>query len=214
MIAVRDLTVRAGAFRLEGISFEAATGQYAVLMGKTGSGKTTVLECVCGLRRMVSGRIELMGSDVTRLRPAERGIGYVPQDGALFLTMSVHEHLAFALTIRATPPDAIARRVRELAELLGITHLLGRRPQGLSAGETQRVALGRALAAQPRILCLDEPLNALDRETHSQMCTLLKDVSRRTGVTTLHITHDPEEARCLADRVLMLQDGKIVEQRP
>src|SRR5215472_18843496 len=124
MIVVENLSVRAGAFALEGVSFALDTGQYGVLMGRTGCGKTTLLEAVCGLKPALGGRVTLMGRDVTRLRPGERGVGYVPQDRALFPTMTVWDHLAFALLIRKWPADAVAERVGELADLLGIGRLL------------------------------------------------------------------------------------------
>jgi len=185
------------------------TGHYGVLMGKTGSGKTTLLEAICGLRAVTGGRIFLMGSEVTNLKPAGRGIGYVPQDRALFQTMTVREHLAFALTIRRWERAEIDRRVDELAELLGLQHLLVRKPQGLSGGEAQRVALGRALAFRPGILCLDEPLSALDDETRQEMYELLQKVQAHTGVTTLHVTHHRGEASRLADSILLLKNGRI-----
>src|ERR1051326_2933804 len=149
MIQAEKLSVRVGQFVLCDISFAIPTGQYGFLMGKTGSGKTALLEAICGLRPAVAGCIRLMGRDVTHLKPAVRGIGYVPQDGALFPTLSVREHLAFALTIRRWSREAIHQRVEELADLLGLTGLLHRTPQGLSGGEAQRVALGRALANRP-----------------------------------------------------------------
>ena len=212
MIAVEGLCIRAGAFRLEDISFQIPTGGYGVLMGKTGSGKTTILESIIGLRHVVAGRILLCGRDVTRLKPAVRGIGYVPQDGAMFSKMTVAEQMGLALTIRRVPDAAVKQRVKELAELLGITHLLERRPQGLSGGERQRVALGRALSFRPGVLCLDEPLSALDEETRAQMCSLLDDIRHRTGVTTLHITHNTHEADTLADCMIRLKDGQVHRQ--
>lgn len=214
MIAVENLSVRAGAFVLENLSFHVATGQYAVLMGKTGTGKTTILEAICGLKPIRSGRILLFGRDVTQMRTADRGIGYVPQDLTLFRTMSVREHLAFALAIRRQPAAVIEHRVHELADMLGLTHLLSRRPAGLSGGEAQRVALGRALAYQPRILLLDEPLSALDDETRTGMYALLRSVQKQTGVTALHVTHSLQEARALADRVLLLHAGMIQDVTP
>lgn len=210
MIAVNHLTVRVGAFALGDITFEVPRGQYAALMGRTGTGKTTLLEALCGLKPVASGTIHLNGRDVTRLRPADRGIGYVPQDRALFQTMTVREHLAFALVIRKADRGAIQDRVAELSRLLGIEHLLDRKPQGLSGGEAQRVALGRALSVRPGILCLDEPLTALDEETRQEMCALLALVQQSTGVTILHVTHNPDEAARLADRVFRLQDGKVI----
>ncbi len=212
MIAVEHLTVRVGAFALQDITFEVPPGQYAVLMGRTGAGKTTLLEALCGLKPMAGGTIRLNGRDVTRLKPAERGIGYVPQDRALFQTMTVREHLAFALVIRKAARDAIRERVAELSRMLGIEHLLARKPYGLSGGEAQRVALGRALSVRPGILCLDEPLTALDDETRREMYTLLGNVRESTGVTILHVTHNLDEAAQLADCVFRLQNGKVQPQ--
>ena len=209
MIVIEAISVQAGEFRLDNVSLRVPTGSYAVLMGKTGSGKTTLLEAVIGLRRVTSGRIWLDGRDVTQSKPAVRGIGYVPQDGALFSKMTVEEQMGLALLIRRVPQAAIRQRVRELAALLGIAHLLHRKPRGLSGGERQRVALGRALSFRPRILCLDEPLSALDDETRRQMCDLLADIRTKTGVTTLHITHNLAEAHILADRLFRLEHGRI-----
>jgi len=209
MIAVQNLTVRVGTFVLKDVSFTVPTGRYAVLMGKTGSGKSTLLEAICGLTPVRGGSIGLMGDDVTRLKPADRGVGYVPQDLALFPTMTVREHLAFALVIRGWQEAAVQERVRELSALLGIGHLLERWPQRLSGGESQRVALGRALSFRPRVLLLDEPLSALDEETREDMYALLRAVHRETGVTVLHVTHSPGEAKKLADRILLLESGAI-----
>jgi len=209
MITLDRITIQAGKFRVSDISLEVPTGQYGVLMGKTGCGKTTILESIIGLRSVVAGCIRLDQDDVTQWNPAIRGIGYVPQDGALFSRMSVRDHLAFALAIRQTPKQAINERVEELADLLEIRHLLSRRPRGLSGGERQRVALGRALSFRPRMLCLDEPLSALDSQTRQQMCDLLRDVKQRTGVTTLHVTHNLDEAERLADCLFRLEDGRI-----
>ncbi|MFO0965347.1 MAG: ATP-binding cassette domain-containing protein [Gemmataceae bacterium] len=209
MIGFEDVRVRAGDFELRDIRFEVGAGAYAVLMGRTGSGKTTILETLCGLRRVAAGRVLLAGRDVTKLKPAERGVGYAPQDRALFQTMTVWENLAFALSIRRRPLEEMRRRVEELADWLGITSLLYRRPRGLSGGEAQRVNLGRALSFQPTVLLLDEPLSALDRETKGEMIELLRRMRERTNVTTLHVTHDSEEARLLADRVLEIRDGQV-----
>ncbi len=209
MIAVDHLTVRVGAFALEDVGFEVPPGRYAALMGRTGAGKTTLLEALCGLKPVASGSIRLNGRDVTRLKPGERGIGYVPQDRALFQTMTVREHLAFALMIRKASRDTIQNRVAELSRLLGIEYLLNRMPLGLSGGEAQRVALGRALSARPEFLCLDEPLSALDDQTRLEMCELLANVQQSTRVTILHVTHNLEEAEQLADKMFLLRNGKI-----
>jgi molybdate/tungstate transport system ATP-binding protein len=209
MIVVESISVQAGEFRLDDVSLRVPAGGYAVLMGKTGCGKTTILESIIGLRRVARGRIWLDDRDVTHLQPAVRGIGYVPQDGALFSKMTVEEQMGLALVIRRVPAAAIRARVRELAELLGIDHLLHRKPRGLSGGERQRVALGRALSFRPRILCLDEPLSALDDETRRQMCDLLSGLRAKTGVTALHITHNLAEAQILADCLFRLENGRI-----
>jgi ABC-type sugar transport system ATPase subunit len=211
MIAVDDLTVRVGAFALQGVSFTVGAGQYAVLMGKTGSGKTTLLEALCGLKPSTTGKIFLDGRDVTLLRPSERGVGYVPQDLGLFPTLTVRQHLAFALEVRGRGRVQIARRVEELAGLLGLGDLLDRRPGQLSGGEAQRVALGRALSFAPPVLLLDEPLGALDDETRDQMIELLRSVQRQTAVTALHVTHSLSEAKRLADRLLLLKNGVVEE---
>jgi molybdate/tungstate transport system ATP-binding protein len=203
--------VRQGTFTLADISFEVPAGQYGVLMGRTGCGKTTLLEAICGLKPVAAGSVHLLGRDVTRLKPAARGVGYVPQDRALFPTMTVRENLAFALEVRRWKRDAMASRVGELADLLGIADLLERRPHGLSGGEAQRVALGRALALRPAVLLLDEPLSALDEETREGLVELLRAVRAQTGVTVLHITHSRGEAERLADRLLVLRDGAVHE---
>ncbi len=210
MITVDRLSIHAGAFRLHSISFEVPAGKYGVLMGKTGCGKTTILESIIGLRRAHGGRIRLCGEDVTDLNPAVRGIGYVPQDGALFASMTVRDHLAFALHIRHVSEKQIRQRVEELAELLGITALLDRLPRGLSGGERQRVALGRALSFRPSVLCLDEPLSALDAETRWQVCELLESVRNHTHVTTLHVTHNFDEAKMLGDCWFRIAEGQVI----
>ena len=209
MIEVSGLSISASMFSLANVSFIVPTGQYTVLMGRTGCGKTTLLEAICGLRAVRSGQIKLLGRDVTHLSPGERGIGYVPQDQALFSTMTVRQHLSFALEIRHTRASAIEARVSDISDLLGIGHLLARRPAGLSGGEAQRVALGRALSFHPDVLLLDEPLSALDEQTREEMYDLLKNIRQRTGVTTLHVTHHQGEAERLADQVLVLEKGCV-----
>jgi ABC-type sugar transport system ATPase subunit len=212
MIRLEKITWFAPTFRLDDISFAVPAGNYAVLMGRTGAGKTTLLEILCGLRRPAGGRIWIDGRDVTDMEPGERGIGYVPQDGAMFPTMTVGEQIGFALRIRHRPADEIADRTRELSAQLGIAHLLDRLPRNLSGGERQRVALGRALSARPGVLLLDEPLSALDEDTRGEIAALLKETQRSLAVTTLHITHSRQEAAQLADAVFRLESGRVIEQ--
>jgi len=212
MITVAGLALVQGAFHLSGVSFTVPGGAYGVLMGPTGCGKTSILEALCGLRALAAGRVAIAGVDVSTAKPGDRGIGYVPQDGALFTTMTVREHLAFALRLRRWPEPAIRARVDELAGQLGITALLDRRPHGLSGGERQRVALGRALSFRPAVLCLDEPLAALDEDTQDGMHELLAASARTHAVTVLHITHSRHEARRLAQVLFTLRDGVIAQQ--
>ena len=209
MILLENIMLRQGDFELRDIQLELAAGEYGVLMGRSGCGKTTLLEAVCGLRTVAAGRIILGDRDVTALPPAERGVGYVPQDRALFPTQPVREQLAFALELRSLGQAEIAARVEELAELLGLGALLDRLPDKLSGGEAQRVALGRALAHRPSVLCLDEPLSALDEELHDEMCQLLERIHCETGVTVLHITHSPSEAKRLAGCHYRLANGRV-----
>ena len=215
MIQLENLCLRNGSFELNDLSATIPSESYGILMGRTGCGKTTILEAICGLRPHVfSGTIRLNDSDVTHLKPAERGIGYVPQDSALFETMSIFENVAFALRLRKWTETDIEKRVHELTKLMGITTLLGRRPFGLSGGEAKRVALARALAASPGVLCLDEPLSALDEQTHGEICDLLSELHREINVTILHITHSSTEARRLGETFLRLEDGKLIEGNP
>lgn len=209
MIRLEDISWHAGLFKLEHVSFEVPPGRYAVLMGRTGCGKTSLLEIICGLRQPNSGRVHIGDRDITVEPPGARGIGYVPQDGAMFPTMTVRQQIGFALRLRRDSTTDIQNRVDELARHLGVTHLLDRLPHNLSGGERQRVALGRALAAKPNVLLLDEPLSALDEELRDDLAVLLKRTQRDLGLTALHITHSAREAVQLADVLFRLDDGKV-----
>lgn len=208
MISLRDISWQAPGsnFGLKEISFTIPDNTYAVLMGATGCGKTTLLEILCGLRAPDTGKIILDEQDVTDLEPRERGIGYVPQDLALFPRYVVHNQIHFAPHMRGQKNQAL---VEKLASDLGITHLLNRLPDQLSGGEKQRVALARALAAQPRVLLLDEPVSALDEETRDDAVRLLRDIQKLHCLSVLHVTHSTSEAESLADLTLKLQGGKI-----
>jgi len=209
VIAVEGLSLRQGRFTLGGVSFFVPSGAYAVLMGRTGAGKTTLLELLAGLRYPTTGRILIAERDVTTLPPSARNVGYVPQDAVLFKTMNVRENIAFALTVRKFPANEIDARVRELAQRLGIVDLLDRRAVGLSGGEAQRVALGRALAFRPPVLLLDEPLSAVDEDTRARLIELLREVRKENNLTVLHVTHSRVEAESLGDRHLLLENGRV-----
>lgn len=211
MIQLQDVTIRSGPFALSQINLTVAKGGYGVLMGGTGQGKTTILEAICGLRTVAKGRVVICGQDVTNWKPGDRGIGYVPQDLALFPTMTVRGHLEFALRIRRSDRATIRKRVEELSHVLGIEALLDRHIQHLSGGESQRVALGRALAFKPEILLLDEPLTALDEPTRDRLCELLRSIQRNSGLTTLHITHSRTEALALADALFVMESRQVTE---
>jgi ABC-type sugar transport system ATPase subunit len=213
LIQITDLAVRQGKFALSGVSLAVPAGRYAVLMGRSGCGKTTVLETVAGLRQPAAGSIALAGRDVTRLRPAARHVGYVPQDGALFPTMTVRENLGFALDVRGDRPSDVEKRVDELAGWLGLVHLLDRKPYFLSGGEKQRVALGRALASHPPVLLLDEPLGSLDDDTRETLVELLGRLRESREVTVLHVTHNRAEADRLGDLVFRLEEGSVRQVR-
>ena len=209
MILIENATICAGAFALKGVQLAVPTGEYGVLMGETGAGKTTLVEGICGLRSVVEGRIVLGDRDVTQLPPAERNIGYVPQDAALFPRMNVREHLTFPLRIRRWRRREIGQRADELAETLNIAHLQDRNIHGLSGGERQRVAIGRALSWRPHTLLLDEPLSAVDEQAREALYGTLKHLQRESGVTVLHVTHNSHSAERLADRRFELRQGEI-----
>lgn len=211
MIEIRNLCLAQGSFTLDNISLRLEPGEYGTLMGETGCGKTTLIEAICGLRPVRDGVILAGGVDVTKLPPAERQIGYVPQDAVLFPTMRVDHQILFGLEIRGVDRKIRHHRLEELAEKLAITTILRRYPGHLSGGEKQRVALARALAFRPRLLCLDEPLSAIDRATHQQLAALLQTIHRTESITILHITHSHSEARSLGTRHFRLTAGSIQE---
>jgi ABC-type sugar transport system ATPase subunit len=215
VIRLQNISWKAGAFALDNVSFNVPAATYAVLMGRTGTGKTSLVEIICGLRTPQSGQVWLNDRDVTRMPPGQRGLGFVPQDGALFPTLTVAEQIGFALRIQKAPTASIDSTVRELAAEMAITHLLDRRPPGLSGGEKQRVALARALAAKPGVLLLDEPLAAVDEDTQSDLIHLLKRTQQQHQITVLHVTHSRREAEGLADLRLRLENHAVhIEELP
>ncbi len=203
MIRAEEISFSIGTFELRRLSIDIAEGEYFILLGPPGSGKTIFLECLCGLKKIQSGRIRIDGRDVTNLEPRRRGIGYVPQDYALFPHLSVEQNIIFGLRAHGYEETNIT----ETADLLGIRRLLSRSIDGLSGGEKQRVALARALVLKPKILLLDEPVCALDEVTRQQVCAQLSDIQRRLGLTTVHVSHNLEEAFSVADRAAILHQG-------
>jgi ABC-type sugar transport system ATPase subunit len=209
MIRLDHICWSASGFALHEVSFDVPAGRYAVLMGRTGTGKTSLLEILCGLRQPQSGKVWLSERDVTHTAPGARGIGYVPQDGALFPTMTVREQIGFGLRIQRTHAAEAQQRVEEFAREVSVSHLLDRKPHGLSGGEKQRVALARALVMRPSVLLLDEPLASLDEDTQSGLIDLLQRTQREHRITVLHVTHSRREAELLGEVRLRLQDGKV-----
>lgn len=206
ILKIHNLTVKVGDFHLDDFSLEVAEGECVALMGPSGCGKTTIVETICGLRNeVVSGRIVLGEIDLMGVVPGGRGVGIVPQDIALFPTLTVREHLEFAPRLRGWKRKEIKRRAEELADDLGLTGLLDRLPEKLSGGEARRVALGRALAVKPKLLCLDEALTGLDERRHQEVLQVVRAMIEKEKVTTLHVTHSREEAEAIADRVVVME---------
>lgn len=214
MLSVEGIQLSVGQFSLKGVSFSVEQGQRFVLLGPTGCGKTLLAEIVCGLRKVDAGRVMLNGRDITRLDPAKRNIGYVPQDYALLPFKTVERNVAFGLEARRLPKREIADRVGEMLERLGIAHLAKRYPAHLSGGESQRVALGRALAVRPDLLVMDEPLSALDEGTCEELMDMLRGLRDEFRTTTLHICHRLEEAFALGDTLGLLRDGALEQAAP
>ncbi|MGN7917301.1 MULTISPECIES: sulfate/molybdate ABC transporter ATP-binding protein [Lysobacter] len=208
-IAKRYATVAA----LDSVDLDVASGELVALLGPSGSGKTTLLRVIAGLLQPDSGRLLFGDQDATRLSLRERNVGFVFQHYALFKHMSVAENIAFGLRSRprARRPDkaTIAQRVQELLNLIQLPELGARYPEQLSGGQKQRVALARALAIDPTVLLLDEPFGALDAKVRIELRRWLRRLHDQTGQTTLFVTHDQEEALELADRVVVLKDGRI-----
>jgi molybdate transport system ATP-binding protein len=211
MVSVEGLAIRLGEFAHEGTSLTVREGDYFCLIGPTGAGKTVLIESIAGLQRPQAGRITIEGRDVTELPPHARGVGYVPQDYALFPHMDVAANIAYGLVERRTAHMQIQAKVQETAELLGIGRLLHRRPLTLSGGERQRVALARALVLGCKLLLMDEPFGALDQVTKATLFPMMTELRDRMGLTILHVTHDFSEAYALADRVGVIHGGRLLQ---
>lgn len=210
MLEIRELSKRLGEFSLRDISLELSGGEYFVLLGASGVGKSVLLETVAGIHMPDSGTIRLSGREITREKIQNRGTGLVFQNGALFPHLSVRENIAYGLKCDGTGRAERESRIRELAIKTGMEHLLDRMPGTLSGGEIQRTALARALARNPACLLLDEPISSLDKGARAEIRALLREIHDQRAAI-LHVTHDYEEALALADRIGIMENGTIVQ---
>jgi multiple sugar transport system ATP-binding protein len=196
---------------VDGVSLTIEDGEFLVLVGPSGCGKSTLLRMIAGLEDATAGEIWIGERDVTDLAPRSRDIAMVFQTYALYPHMTVRQNMGYGLKARRTPKAEIARRVNEVAELLGMTELLDRKPAQLSGGQRQRVAMGRAIVRQPQAFLLDEPLSNLDAKLRVGMRASLAQLHQRLGVTTVYVTHDQTEAMTLGQRVAVMRDGHILQ---
>ncbi len=194
---------------LDAISFTAEQGAFVVLLGPSGCGKSTTLRLIAGLDAPTSGTIRINGRDVTALPPAERGLSMVFQSYALFPHLSVAENIQFGLKVRKVAAADRAKRLKRVADLLGLSALLERKPGQLSGGQQQRVALGRAIIAEAPVCLMDEPLSNLDAQLRGEMRREIRALQQRLGITMVYVTHDQTEAMTMADQVVLLKDGRI-----
>ena len=211
MIRLEKVGLILGRFEIKPIELAITPGEYFVLLGPTGSGKTSILELIAGLQFPTAGKIWWNGTDITPVPPEHRNVGMVYQGYHLFPHLTVRQNIQYGLKIRKISPQEQDRRITFLAEMLRIKGLLDGSPQSLSSGEKQRVALARALAIEPQILLLDEPLSALDPQTRNQLQRDLKFLHEQLKTTTIHVTHNFEEALSLADRMGILYNGNLLQ---
>jgi multiple sugar transport system ATP-binding protein len=209
-IKLENITKRFGdVIAIDNINLEVKDHEFMIILGPTGAGKTTTLRCIAGLEKPDEGNIYIDGQLVNDLTPAQRDVAFVFQEHILYPHLTVYENLAFPLKPRRTPKEEIDKIVRGVATTLHIEHLLDRKPNTLSGGETQRVGLGRAMVRCPRLFLMDEPLSNLDAKLRSEMRAELKWRHRELGITTLYVTHDQVEAMSMGDRVAVLNNGVI-----
>src|SRR5690242_7391769 len=199
---------------LSDVSIDIPAGSFAVLLGPSGCGKTKCLRIVAGLETASEGKVEIAGRDVTNLPPAARGVAMVFQSYALFPHLNVAENIMFGLKARRVPALERAARLSRAVEILGIGHLLERKPGQLSGGQQQRVALGRAIVAEAPVCLMDEPLSNLDAQLRADMRREILALQRRLGITMLYVTHDQTEAMGMADQIVLLRDGHIEQDAP
>jgi len=211
MLKLENIHKKCGDFNLKDINLEINHGEYFVILGPTGTGKTVVLETIAGRYTPENGDIKFKNNLITSKYPEERNIGFVYQDYALFPHLTVEENILFGLKIKKASESEKKDKLSEMTELLQINHLKERYPKTLSGGEKQRVALARALVLSPSILLLDEPLSALDPNTKKRLQEDLRKIHSKLETTTLHVTHDFNEALALADRIAIMHEGKITQ---
>ncbi len=211
MIAIEDLHIDLGEFALRGIDLEVEDGDYMMILGPTGAGKTVLLETIAGIYEPDRGKIYLDGEDITRISPRNRFLGMVYQDYMLFPHLTVEDNILFGLKARKVKKDKAVGRAMKLANMLSVSHLLHRRPDTLSGGEQQRVAIARALAVEPKVLLLDEPLSALDPETRASLRDELRRIREMTDTIMVHVTHSLDEAFLLGNRMAIMDAGRIVQ---
>ncbi len=215
MIEARGIVKRFGAFTaLDDVSVDVPTGSLTALLGPSGSGKSTLLRVIAGLEQPDAGTVTLDGVEVTSRPPQERGVGFVFQHYAAFKHMTVWDNVAFGLAIRRRPRSEIKQRVNELLDLVQLTGLAKRYPAQLSGGQRQRMGLARALAVDPKVLLLDEPFGALDARVRKELRIWLRRLHDETHTTTVIVTHDQEEAMDVADRVVVMNAGRIEQTAP
>ncbi len=209
-VSLRALDKSYGALRIvKGIDLEIADGEFVVFVGPSGCGKSTTLRMVAGLETITGGEVRIGDRVVNRLAPRERDIAMVFQDYALYPHKTVRENMGFSLKVRGIAAGEAATRVDEAANMLGISHLLDRRPGQLSGGQRQRVAMGRAIVRRPQVFLFDEPLSNLDAKLRGQVRTEIKKLHQAIGTTIIYVTHDQVEAMTLADRIVILRGGEI-----
>jgi sn-glycerol 3-phosphate transport system ATP-binding protein len=194
---------------VDDVSFETDVGSFLVLLGPSGCGKSTTLRLIAGLEQVSSGKIFIGGEEVSDLAPAKRRIAMVFQSYALFPHLTVSENILFGLRVRKTPASERSRRLDRVASLLGLGALLGRKPSQLSGGQQQRVALGRAIIAETPVRLMDEPLSNLDAQLRAEMRREIRALQQKLGVTMVYVTHDQSEAMSMADKVILMREGKV-----
>ncbi|RME43427.1 MAG: ABC transporter ATP-binding protein, partial [Chloroflexi bacterium] len=213
LLEVRDIHISfEGTQVLHGVSFEVEAGEIVCLLGPSGCGKTTLMRVIAGLETADWGQVLLDGQVIDHLPAHRRGFGLMFQEYALFPHKNVYENVVFGLRMAGWGPERARQRVAEVLQLVGLAGFEERDVTGLSGGERQRVALARSLAPEPRLLMLDEPLGALDRILRDRLMVELRHILKNVGLTSLYVTHDQEEAFALADRVLIMQEGRIVQR--